>query len=191
MNATEAAHRIRSDLIFATAFGVSMLVLVSVALSAPQDVITRSRFLHEYVAVSGSVIPGIERLAAVSSFPEVTRLVVSLMWTFVPVFTAVYFVKVRIPENAWANFRKRAFYFTFALVVVAISVVLFAVLHDMTPEDLKGGRISRGVLRAMSTSRVGLGLIAGFFSAGIAMMVYTVFICLINVPRIYFSNERT
>jgi hypothetical protein len=191
MDMSQTAVRIRNDTIFASAVGVAMLLLVSVAVIVPQDVITRNPFLQGYVAVSSSVIPGIERLAAVSSFPEVTRLVVSLMWTFVPIFTAVYFLRLRMPEGAWANFRQRPFFLTFGLVVMAISVVLLAVLHDIAPEDLKGGRISRSVLRAMSTSRVGLGLIAGFFSAGIAAMIYVVLIWLPHLPRVYFSNRRT
>jgi hypothetical protein len=190
MNET-ALRRIRNDVIFASAVGVGVLLLVLVSAIVPQDVITRNRFLHDYVAVSSSVIPGIERLAAVSSFPEVTRLVVSLMWTFVPIFTAVYLVKLRIPEGAWANFRQRPFFLTFGLVVMAISVVLLAVLADFTPEDLKGGLLNETVLHAISTSRMGLGLITGFFSAGIAAMVYMVLIWLLHLPRIYFSNERT
>lgn len=166
-----------------------MLLLVLVAVIVPPDVITRNRFLHDYVAVSSAVIPGIERLAAVSSFPEVTRLVVSLMWTFVPIFTAVYLLKLRIPESAWANFRQRPFFLTFGMVVIAISVVFLAVLSDLTPEDLKGGLLNETVLHAISTSRMGLGLIAGFFSAGIAAMVYMVLIWLLHLPRIYFSKR--
>jgi hypothetical protein len=190
MNATEAAHRIRNDLIFASAVGVCMVLLVLVAVIAPQDVITRNRFLHNYVALSSSVIPGIQRLAAVSSFPQVTRLVVSLMWTFVPIFTAVYLLTLRMPESAWANFRQKPFFLTFGMVVMGISVVLFAVLADFTPEDLKGGLLNETVLNALSTSRMGLGLIAGFFSAGIAAMIYAVLIWLLNLPRIYFRSER-
>lgn len=189
MNATEAAHRIRSDLVFASAVGVSMLLLVFVAVIVPQDVMTRNRFLHDYVALSSSAIPGIERLAVVSSFPEVTRLVVSLMWTFVPVLTAVYLLKLRIPESAWANFRQRPFFLTFGMVVIAISAVFLAVLSDLTPEDLKGGLLNETVLHAISTSRMGLGLIAGFFSAGIAAMLYMVLIWLLYLPRIYFSKR--
>jgi hypothetical protein len=184
-------RRIRSDAIFASAFGVALLLLVLVAVIVPQDVITRNRFLQDYVAVSGAVVPGIERLAAVSSFPEVTRLVVSLMWTLVPVFAAVYFPKVQVPEIFFARYREKPFLLAFATVVMAMSIVLLAVLFEITPEDLKGGLINESVLRAVSTSRIGLGLIAGFFSAGIAMMIYVVLLWLLNLRRIYFSNERT
>jgi hypothetical protein len=184
-----ALQRIRNDAVLASAFGVSMLLLVLVAVIVPQDVITRNRFLHDYVAVSGTVVPGIERLAAVSSFPEVTRLVVSLMWTLVPVFTALYFVKVQVPEIFFARYREKPFFLTFATVVMAISIALLAVLFDITPEDLKGGLINESVLRAVSTSRIGLGLIAGFFSAAITMMVFLVLVWFFNLPRIYFSKR--
>lgn len=179
----------RNDAIIACSIAVAMLLLVLVAVIVPQDVITQYRFLQDYIAVSGAVIPGIERLAAVSSFPEVTRLVVSLMWTLVPIFTVVYFLKVQVPDVFFVRFRQRPFFFNFLIVVVAISVVLLAVLFDIAPEDLKGGLINETVLRAISTSRMGLGLITGFFSAGIAMMVYVVLMWLLNLPRIYFSKR--
>jgi len=180
-----ALRGVRNNAIFASAFGVAMLLLVFVALVVPQDVVTRNRFLHDYVALSSTVIPGIQRLAAVSSFPEVTRLVFSLMWTLVPVFTAAYFFKVQVPEIFFTRYREKPFFLTFATVVMAISIVLLAVLFEITPEDLKGGLINESVLRAVSTSRMGLGLIAGFFSAGIAMMVFVVLAWFFNLPRIY------
>lgn len=186
---SEPATRVRNDVIFACCIAIAMLGLVLVSVTVPQDVITRYRFLQDYIDLSRAVIPGIGRLAAVSSFPEVTKLVVSLTWTLVPIFTAVYLLKVRIPESAFANFRQRPFFLTFSAVVVAISVVLLAVLYDITPQDLEGGMINESVLNTISTSRVGLGLIAGFFSAGIAMMVYMVLIWLRNLPRIYFSKR--
>jgi hypothetical protein len=182
-------RRIRNDAIFASAFGVSMLLLVLVAVIVRLDVITRNPFLHDYVALIGTVIPAIERLAAVSSFPQVTRLVVSLMWTLVPVFTALYLMKVQVPQTFVARYREKPFFLTFAIVVVGISIVLLAVLFDITPEDLEGGLINESVLRAVSTSRIGLGLIAGFFSAGIAMMVFLVLVWFFNLPRIYFSKR--
>jgi hypothetical protein len=179
----------RNNAVFAWCFSVAMLLLVLVAVIIPRDVITKYPVLQEYIALIGAAIPGIERLAAVSSFPEVTRLVVSLMWTLVPVFTAVYFLKVQVPESFFTRYRERPFFFGFGTVVVAISVVLLAVLYDITPEDLKGGLINETVLRTISTSRIGLGLIAGFFSAGIAGMIYVVLMWLLNLPRIYFSKR--
>jgi hypothetical protein len=167
---------------------VAMLLLFLLAVIVPKNVLTQHRFLQDYVAATGGVIPGIARLAAVSSFPEVTKLVVSLMWTFVPIFTAIYLWKVQVPESFLARLKQRPFFLSFGFVVIAISMVLLAVLYDITPEDLVGGLTNESVLRTISTSRGGLGLIAGFFSAGIAMMIYMVLIWLLNLPRIYFSK---
>lgn len=166
-----------------------MVLLGLVAATAPQDVTTQYRFLQDYVAVSGSVVPAVERLAAVSSFPGVTRLVISLMWTFVPIFLAVYLLKMRVPESFFVQFRQRPLFLTFAIVIVAISVVLLAFLYEITPDDLAGWLINESVLRAVSTSRLGLGLIAGFLSAGIAAMLYLVLIWLLNMRRIYFPER--
>jgi hypothetical protein len=179
----------RNNAVFGCSIAAAMVLLTLVAVIVPRDVIAQYRFLEDYIAGSGAVIPGIERLAAVSSFPEVTRLVVSLMWTLVPILTALYLLKVEVPESFYAQFRQRPLYLTFGIVVMAISVVLLAVLHDITPEDLEGGLINETVLRAMSTSRMGLGLITGFFAAGIAGMVYMVLMWFFNVPRICFLSN--
>jgi uncharacterized membrane protein YfcA len=179
----------RNDGIFACSFAVAMLLLVLIAIFVPRQVITQYPILQDYIAVSRSLIPGIERLAAVSSFPEVTRLVVSAMWTLVPIFVAVYLLKVQATKRFVEHVRQRRFFHTFGIVVIAISVVLLAVLYDITPQDLEGGLLNETVLRTISTSRMGLGLITGFFSAGIAMLVYMVLIWLLNLPRIYFSKQ--
>jgi hypothetical protein len=136
-----------------------------------------------------AAVPGIERLAAVSSFPEVTRLVVSLMWTLVPIFAVVFTLKIQMPESFLARYRERPFFLNFATAVMALSIVMLAVLYDITPEDLRGGLMNETVLRTISTSRIGLGLVAGFFSAGIAMMTYMVLLWFFSLPHIYFSKR--
>jgi hypothetical protein len=93
----------RNGAILTWCIGAAMLLLGLVAALVPHDVVTQYRFLHGYIAVSGTIIPGIERLAAVSSFPEVTRLVVSMMWTLVAIFTAVYFLKMQVPAEYFEN----------------------------------------------------------------------------------------
>ena len=95
--------RSRNDAVFACCVGAAMLLLFLVAVLVPKNVLTQYRFLQDYVAATGAFIPGVERLAAVSSFPEVTRLVVSLLWTFVPIFIAVYCFNVRVPDSFLAR----------------------------------------------------------------------------------------
>ena len=180
---------IQNGWILAWCTAVAMLLLGLVAVTIPADVITQYRFLRGYIAVSSTIIPGIERLAAVSSFPEVTRLVVSMMWTLVPIFTAVYLLKMRVPEENFEQFRQRPFVLTFSIIIVASLIVLFAVLREMTFDDLARGTISEIILRGVSTSRVSLGLIAGFLSAAIAAMLYIVLIWFLNLRRIYFPEQ--
>jgi hypothetical protein len=181
--------RAKNDAVFACCIAVGMLLLVVVAVSVTRDVLTQYRFLHDYVGLCRTLIPGIERLAAVSSFPEVTRFVVSAMWTLVPVFFAVCVWKVRVPETFAEKFRQRRFFLTFSVVVVAIGIVSYAVLFDVEPRHLEGALLNDLVLHIVSTSRIGLGLIAGFLSAGIAMLLYMLLTWLLKVPAIYFSKR--
>jgi hypothetical protein len=179
----------RNGVVLGSCVGLAMLLLVLVSVLVPEDVIAQYRFLQDCIAVTSMVIPGVERLAAVSSFPEVTRLVVSLMWMLVPVFTAFYVLKMEVPERYFERFRESTFFLTFATVIVALLLVLGAVLYDITPDDLVGGMLNETVLRTVSTSRIGLGLIAGFFAGGFAGMLYCVLIWAFNLRRIYFPKR--
>ena len=182
-------ERSNSLLVF-TSTAVSMILLAALALLVPQDVISRHGLLQSYTAVCRGVIPGIERLAAVSSFPQVTILVVSVMWTLVPVSTGVYLFRMHGAGQFVEQFRKKLFFGTFCACVVALSIVLLAVLYDITPGDLEGRLINENVLHAVSTSRMGLGLVAGFFLSGVALLLFMVLLWLLNVRNIYFPVSR-
>jgi hypothetical protein len=187
-DSSSARRKAGDDAILAWSIAAAMLLLVPVAVFVPQNVIAQSRVLQDYIGMSRTLIPGIESLAAVSSFPEVTRLVVSGMWTLVPVFLAVYLFRMRTPESFLEEFRQRRFFLTFACIVVAIVVVSLAVLFDAEPADLERNSRSGFVLQLVSTSRIGLGLVAGFLSATIAAMLRMLLMWLVNVRAIYFSK---
>src|SRR5690606_3397076 len=70
--------------IFFSTFACSVGLQLAVALLVQEDVISGHPWVQAYVAFCREWIPAIDRLAQVSSLPELTRLVVSLMWTLVP-----------------------------------------------------------------------------------------------------------
>lgn len=64
-----------------------LVVTTTTALVAPHDVLSRVGFLSAYVNLLSGVVPSINALAPVSSFPEVTRLVLAVTWTCAPIQT--------------------------------------------------------------------------------------------------------
>src|SRR5688572_23142140 len=89
-NGSSVPRKVKNSAILAWCAAAAVLLLVLIAVSVPRDVITQYRVLQYYSDASRVLIPGIDRLAAVSSFPEVTRLVISAMWTLVPIFVVVF-----------------------------------------------------------------------------------------------------
>jgi hypothetical protein len=172
------------------ATGTPVLVLALVALLAPEDVISRYPLLQTYTAACRAVIPGIDRLARVSSFPEVTRLVVSMMWTAVLILAVMYVLKLKVPGDGWEQYSGRRPYLTLTIIVMALSVVSVAVLYEIEPEDLRGGMLNERVLRGLSTSRLGLGMITGFFASGMALLLWVLLRWLRDFRTLYFAKRE-
>jgi hypothetical protein len=172
-----------NETILFISFWVVMLVMAFIAVFAPADVAGYPG-IRQYTDASRALIPGIDQLARVSSFPGATVLVVSLMWTLVPLLAIFYFFHIEIEEGWWRQFRRNRFFMTFAMLLVAGSVVSIAVMYEIDPRELEPGR-RRNVLRLVSTYRLGLGLVAGFFAVGLALMVCVVARWLAGLRRIF------
>src|SRR5437879_3280883 len=86
---------------------ISLALLSALALLLPDDAISRYALLRDYATLCRTFIPGIDRLARVSSFPEVTTVVVSVMWTLVPFFNCCLFFTnahpYRVLATSWAK----------------------------------------------------------------------------------------
>jgi len=168
---------------------ISLALLSALALLLPDDAISRYALLRDYTTLCRTFIPGIDRLARVSSFPEVTTVVVSVMWTLVPFLTAIYFLRTRIPIEFWQRVRRNRFYFAFSIIVVVVSIGLIVVIYDVEPNDLEGGLLNERILYGVSTSRLGLGLVAGLFLSAIAPLLCMVLMWLTNIRHIYFEQR--
>jgi hypothetical protein len=62
----------------------SYLSLVLIALLTPKDVLTNSAFLASFAQAVASLVPSINEWAAVSNYPEVTRLFFAVSWVVAP-----------------------------------------------------------------------------------------------------------
>ena len=172
---------------------VSLIPSLAAPLLAPENVLSRYGFLREFVSLCSSAIPGIARLATVSSFPEVTKLVLSVSWTLVIVQTIQYLSMGRTPRRFWLRFQNRLqnrLYWT-AMVPLLVSIVVgYIQLFDITPEDLKGGMMGERTLRWISGSRFGLGVMAPICMSTIALFIYLVLSWFRDIPWIYFHAKR-
>jgi hypothetical protein len=127
-------------------------------------------------------------LAGVSAFPEVTKLVLSVVWTLAPVQMLLCAGRLHLRPN-WSAISRHRIASTFILLIVGFAVVSLAVLYEMRPSDLEGWTISERVLKAVSTSRLWLGLVAGFMVSAAAMVLYVILFELRHFHHIYFRES--
>ena len=168
---------------------ISVLPAVVSALLVPSDVVTRYPLVQTYTSVCRALIPSIDRLTAVSSFPEVTQLVLSITWSLVPLQTVLFLLNgTYVPKfELW---RQRRLYVGFLMIVVAICMVFMVVLFELTAHDLEGNLLNEWLLRSVSTSRFWLGLTSGFLVSGLALLIGMLLFFLRYFPLIYFQDQR-
>jgi len=166
---------------------ISVLPAVAIALLAPSDVVTRYPLIQAYTSVCRALIPAIDKLTAVSSFPEVTQLVLSITWSLVPLQTVLFLVNGTFSPK-FELWRQRRFYAGFLMIVVTICMAFMVVLFDITPRDLEGNLLNEWVLRSVSTSRFWFGLITGLLVSGVALFTGMLLVFLRYFPFIYFNK---
>jgi len=167
---------------------ISLVPAVLIAVFAPHDALAKYAAIHNYVSICEALVPGIKRLARVSSFPEVTELVLSITWTLVPVQVLLCLIWEPLRPN-WQRIRERRFYFTCSLIVAGSAVVMLALLFDITPSDLEGGMFNEQLLHSVSTSPLWLGVIAGVMVSSVALLLYAILFALRHFPTIYLSSK--
>lgn len=159
-----------------------------ISLLASTDVLTMQPGLQKFTSLCREMIPAIDRLAAVSSFPEVTQLVLSVLWALVPVQIAIL-----VTLNGFAPkldlIKEKPFYTAFLCVVALIMLAICTFLFEITPSDLEGGLLSDWVLRSVSTSRIGLGIGASIYTAGVAIGIVCLFVVFRGYWDVYFGKK--
>ncbi len=149
------------DLLF---FGMSLVPALLVAWFSPTNVLSRSHVLTSYVEIVTQLVPTIANRAALSSFPEITKLVLSVLWTIVPfqiVYTCVFL-------NFWTieTVKARPVFFVSAILLLLLPLTLYSMFfYDPMPSDLNGSMTSDLVLRQMSTSPTWLAIWGSLFTS--------------------------
>lgn len=153
-----------------------VLIGVVVVFSLPFDGFAKYSMLAGYVDTVAFVVPAIAHLSAMSSFPQVTKTFMSIMWTLIPVCSFLIYMDARLKgvilnyvfKSASTNMHVRAF-----LVLTPMTVILFVGIFLMGGDvsDTVGAMPHEAAYRAMSNSRLWLGVLGGLYTFGIALAI--------------------
>jgi hypothetical protein len=136
------------------------------------------------------VVPSIARLTAISTFPQLTALVLSLAWSAVP-FQVVYFLTSRNVKLDADRIRTRPWLFGFAIVIGAVGfMAMLFFMREFTLADISGETKASRTLRFITTSRLGLVANAGLFSTFFSMMATLLLLFCWHIPEGYFRDKR-
>jgi hypothetical protein len=167
----------------------SIVSSIVIALFAPNDVLTKHSYMQAYVSIFAQFVPSIDKLAAVSSFPEVTQLVLSVMWSLIPIQIAIFFRNPGYTPNMEMIRKKRPFFIP-GLAIFAACFYGIYFLFDVTTADLEKDMLNTQMLRFASTSRFGLGILAGCCGTATSLMIISASIWIRFCPGTYFTKEN-
>lgn len=162
------------------------------ALILPTDVLSTHSNLSKFSDWMASIIPSINSISSISSFPEVTKFFFATMWFLAPVVLVVYLLKKPLPEKKFR--RKEIFYIAIGIPVFLLIVYKILTETGFSTSDLTyaGGR-GRAFLAMFSQNRLALALIGTWLPTGVIFMVWIVIVSF-SLPVIrfikYFSTNR-
>lgn len=169
----------------------SILLGLMVAVISPNTVLTDSPVLHAFTDFMALLIPGIDRLAKVSQFPEVTRFTSAVLWATVPLqalvsaYPGVYVFRMEI-------IRQRKLFAFICWVAMPLLVLLMASIsiQELNPEKLARKNLFAWGLRSVSESRVWLGVIGGAVAYSAAVCIFGFFAWWPRTWAIYFGPKN-
>lgn len=153
-------------------------IIVVTAMIGPNTAPTSS-VLHDVMHIAGILIPSINQLSSLSSFPQVTKLVFSVTWLLIPIqvlcFTW-YSISAKLPAEIANRLRKnRRAIMLFLLGLMPF--YLYAAMFWLGAEysSSKYG-VSNFIESQISTSRVALGIAAVTLCLGLSTILsFTIF----------------
>jgi hypothetical protein len=140
----------------------NILLGLMVAVMSPNTVLTDSQILSAFTDFIASFILGIDRLAKVSQFPEVTRFTSAVLWATVPVQALAFsYPGVLVPRLEMIKQRKAFFFLAWLMMPLMTLMLIVASIHDPTPDLLARKSLYAWAFRNVSESRMWLGVFGG------------------------------
>lgn len=169
----------------------SILLGLTVAVMSPNSVLTDSPMLRAFTDFIASLIPGIDRLAKVSSFPEVTRFTSAVLWATVPVQALVFaYPGVYVPRFEMIRQKKILMFFGWLIMPLVVLMIASVSIRELSIEELARKDIYHWGLRSVSESRMWLGLIGGVTACSVATFIFIFFTFWPRTWAIYFGPKN-
>ena len=164
------------------------------ALFTSENVLSEHPGFSKFADWMASIVPSINSISSISSFPEVTKFFFAMMWFLAPVVLTITFVRNQ-PSLEKRNISLKELFY----IVVGIPLCLFISYKILTetgfsPHDLAytGGR-GRAFLTMFSQNRLMLGLIGSWLPTFVIFIAW-ITLGLIALPFLhlfrYFSKNR-
>lgn len=174
-----------------TILALSVLLGLVVAVSASGTVLSESPMLAAFTDFMASVIPGIDRLAKVSQFPEVTRFTSAVLWATVPLQALAFaYPGVLIFRTEMIKRKKIRSLFFWLMAPLLVLIMASVSIHELTAEKLEGKNLFAWGLRSVSESRVWLGIIGGAVAYSAAGCVFGFLAWWPRTWAIYFGTKN-
>lgn len=143
-------------------FGFAAFAML-LARIVPDDLYSRSAFLREIADAVAALFGSIGEFAAHSQFPGTTRVVLALLWIFVPVLT---WIQWRFPGYVLRaeQIKPKSRVYLLAFLVVILSVVpIVPMVLVITPDQVHRRTSLDYVVRLATSNRIAFGFIAGLY----------------------------
>lgn len=169
----------------------SILLGLTVAIMSPDTVLTDSPILRAFTDFVASFIPGIDRLAKVSQFPEVTRFTSAVLWATVPLQALVSaYPGIYVPRFEMIRQKKILMFFGWLIMPLLVLMMASVSIHELSIEELARKDIYHWGLRSVSESRIWLGIIGGAVACSVATFIFIFFTFWPRTWAIYFGPKN-
>lgn len=149
---------------------VTLVGGVLLASVTPDNILSISGLLRDFADWMTTWIPSIDNLTRLSRFPEVTKLVFSVMWAITPIIFLIFLydmLKTPLSAMTFAKYVRFRIIATLGVYIMlpTLIVALALLIGESPPREV--GTIADMVTREISNSRIWLGIV----SAGISISV--------------------
>jgi hypothetical protein len=143
--------------------------------------------LHPFTKSVMSVVPSITRFTEISSFPGITSTTLACLWAAAPALVFWLYRQRGLFKIDQIGELKHKIGFVCMLTLFVSPMILLPLLCPVSVGDIHGGGITEVILRLVSHSRVGLGLISGLVMWGWALAAAILIHVIKNSPRLFFG----
>jgi hypothetical protein len=160
------------------------------ALLTPEDILTTNTAFKEFADWMSSIVPSINSISSISSFPEVTKFFFSMMWFCMPLVAAAYFYTKYWPFfKGWAVPVSRvAWSFKNILLAIVFSLMCWVIVYKLLtetgfkPADITyvGGR-GKAFLTLLSQNRFALAMVGTLMTVISAFIVSMTMMGIANI----------